>query len=404
MIRFFDFFSILWQITALATRMLWFRATGKKVIFLDYFSPQFEAFYAPIVDELKKLEDFRIVLIAQFSAGRLLHDKSDLKVAGCDPDFIIDWRALPIVFQSGVYVSAKLESNLSRGIRVYISHNMPVKYLRPSRDQLKRHNVIFLTCPAHEQQIREALEFYSIPEGDVSLLRIGIPKIDALAKPPTLSPHRPENTKIVVLFAPTWDPGLILTDFGAEIIERLASILSIRLIVQLHPASHLTSEKEEGYELLTSGRNWRKIVEDISLRFDFEVQNSTNSTNLIAYADVLISDVSSIIHEFALTGKPVIAYQPISYFEVVSREIYRGFHNHTRTAQELYDDPLIRPRVDYTFSSASELVEKIERIRDFGFSRTRPLDTNFVPFNFGSATAKAAEAIAALYPPNRQRF
>ena len=107
-----------------------------------------------------------------------------------------------------------------------------------------------------------------------------------------------------VLLAPSWGESGILSRFGADIIEALLAT-GYRIVVRPHPQSFI-SEKE--------------IIEPLQKRFGDRIEWNTDSDNfrILNEADILISDFSGVVFDFALVfGKPVIyadtSFDPAPY-------------------------------------------------------------------------------------------
>ena len=97
----------------------------------------------------------------------------------------------------------------------------------------------------------------------------------------------------VILYAPTFSPKLRSTYALLDEITRLAMAKDWQWLVKFHPK--VTKEEVDMYEAI-EGDNVRVIYTD-------SVQL------LLQAADVLVSDTSSIISEFALQGKAVVTFR-----------------------------------------------------------------------------------------------
>ena len=136
------------------------------------------------------------------------------------------------------------------------------------------------------------------------IVTVGSPTLDALQfKLDKNEKKNKENGKITVLLAPTWGPSGILSKFGDKLLEALEKT-DYEIIVRPHPQS-LSSEKDLIDRLIRKHTNikWNRDNDN------FDVLNK---------ADILITDFSGIIFDYALVfNKPIIytdtSFDPIIY-------------------------------------------------------------------------------------------
>ena len=152
-----------------------------------------------------------------------------------------------------------------------------------------------------EYQIREvrALEaLRNLPAKECVLA--GLPHMDALRRKMLERGPAPAH-ETTVLLAPSWGPSGIFRRFGEEMITRLLAT-GYHLILRPHPQS-LVSEKD------LIDRLHRKFPESGQLEWNFDGDNF----DVLSRSDLLISDYSSVMFDFALVfGRPVI-YADVSF-------------------------------------------------------------------------------------------
>jgi CDP-glycerol glycerophosphotransferase (TagB/SpsB family) len=102
----------------------------------------------------------------------------------------------------------------------------------------------------------------------------------------------------VVLYAPTFSPGLTSLPFAKDALKKLAQEKDIVLLFKFHP---LTKK-----EWLGEYRQLADEVENIGWIDDH------NITGYMLVADAMISDTSSTVYEFLLLDKPVITYKNVA--------------------------------------------------------------------------------------------
>lgn len=130
------------------------------------------------------------------------------------------------------------------------------------------------------------------------LVKVGIPYMDEMVKRLEHAESAAEHGRTVLL-APTWGPNGIFSIYGGKVIDALLKT-GYHLIIRPHPQS-FTSEKEMIDRLL---KNYPESDQ-------LEWNRDTDNFDVLHRADILISDFSGVIFDFALVyDKPVIYHQP----------------------------------------------------------------------------------------------
>ncbi|NMP15143.1 CDP-glycerol glycerophosphotransferase family protein [Thalassotalea sp. Y01] len=134
--------------------------------------------------------------------------------------------------------------------------------------------------------------FNAINDGTCEVVETGWAKLD-----PLFTEHADTQSyrtdKPLIFYGPTFSPKLTSTYDLYEQIKRLSVNKEWHWIVKLHPKA--TAEEIAMFKALESDR----------LRF----LETGNLIPLLQASDVLLSDTSSILAEFALQNKPVVAYK-----------------------------------------------------------------------------------------------
>ena len=126
----------------------------------------------------------------------------------------------------------------------------------------------------------------------------GWPKLDNLFNTPKEQYF--DDRKSTILFAPTFSPSLTSAPYLYEKIAALVNEKKYNWLVKFHPKMD---------------KKWITLYSQLSSD-NFKIIESTNINSLLQSADVMVSDTSSVIGEFALLGKPVISLnnsQPGNY-------------------------------------------------------------------------------------------
>ncbi len=161
---------------------------------------------------------------------------------------------------------------------------------------LDYYDAVLVSADNHIKDIRDLESLRGLPEKE--LVKVGLPFMDTMAKRLEKSPHT-KNERRTVLLAPSWGKSSIFNVFGERIIE-LLSDTGYDIIIRPHPQS-FESEKE--------------LIEDLMKKYpetDTLCWNRDNDNfDVLKKADILISDFSGVIYDFAfIYDKPVIYTNP----------------------------------------------------------------------------------------------
>ena len=168
----------------------------------------------------------------------------------------------------------------------------------------KEWDVYISMCELEEKHIIDSTGF------NKKIIRLGIPSTDYIVNNKGVKNNElfkkfniPKDKK-VILYAPTYRPDLLGKENINIRIESLKKLTDYVVLVRLHPLLNSKINKE-----LFDNSNFINVCgeEDI--------------VNLYLITDILISDYSASIYEFALTGKKIVLY-PYDYDEYKK---YPGF-------------------------------------------------------------------------------
>jgi hypothetical protein len=125
------------------------------------------------------------------------------------------------------------------------------------------------------------------------LVTVGCTYLDGAAQ--KLRPTEPQRDGRTVLVSPSWGPSGLLSRFGAALLDPLAAT-GWTVLVRPHPQS-LTSEKAVIDALTTRYRD----------RANVEWDTKADNLDALSRADVMISDFSGIIYDYAfLRDRPIL--------------------------------------------------------------------------------------------------
>ncbi|MBD5095410.1 MAG: CDP-glycerol--glycerophosphate glycerophosphotransferase [Lachnospiraceae bacterium] len=158
------------------------------------------------------------------------------------------------------------------------------------------YDAVLLSGNFQERDVRNLEKLRSLPEKE--LVKVGIPYMDEMAKRIEKSGLAFEHERTVLL-APSWGSSAIFAVYGGRIIEVLLKT-GYHVIVRPHPQS-LTSEKNM----------IEKLMEEYPEQEKLEWNRDTDNFEVLRRADILISDFSGVVFEFALVyDKPIIYTNP----------------------------------------------------------------------------------------------
>ena len=161
---------------------------------------------------------------------------------------------------------------------------------------LDYYDAVLVAGTFQQQDIRDLEELRGLPAKDIALA--GIPYMDVMATRLKESGPVPEHPRTVLL-APSWGPSAIFARFGGQIIERLLAT-GYHVIVRPHPQS-FKSEKD----LIDT------LMADYPASDQLEWNRDVDNFDCLRRSDVLVSDFSGVVFDFALVyDKPVIYTDP----------------------------------------------------------------------------------------------
>ncbi|MGJ8694308.1 MAG: CDP-glycerol glycerophosphotransferase family protein [Thalassotalea sp.] len=127
--------------------------------------------------------------------------------------------------------------------------------------------------------------------GYFDVIETGWPKLDKLFTSKAFtSPYLKKSTKPVILFAPTFSPSLTAAPALLPEIKRLIEADKYHWLIKFHPKMDKDWIKQ--YQALVG--DYCQIIETADI------------SGLLQAADIMVSDTSSVIGEFALLGKAIV--------------------------------------------------------------------------------------------------
>ena len=154
------------------------------------------------------------------------------------------------------------------------------------------YDAVLLSGDFQKKDIRNLEKLRNLPEKE--LVMIGIPYMDEMAAR-FAAKGRMQSDNYTVLLAPSWGKSAIFQKYGGKIIEVLLNT-GYHIIVRPHPQSFTTESA---------------LIEKIMLQYPesdhMEWNRDNDNFDVLNRADIMISDFSGVIFDFALVyDKPII--------------------------------------------------------------------------------------------------
>lgn len=243
-------------------------------------------------------------------------------------------------------------------------------YIRKMREDVRRWHYLVSPSPFVTTILRRAFE-YGGP-----VLEVGYPRNDLLAQPEGVSVRErvrrslgitPEDR--AVLYAPTWRDDALADGTPFDVSPISDGLLSAQshtptvTLLRLHPvvAASRPNDAHVGEGVI-----------DVSLYRDIR--------ELLLAADVLLTDYSSVMFDFAVTGRPMIFYSPdLDRY----RDTVRGFYF---DYEETVPGPIVK-----TTRELSECFEDIPAATAEFTHRYGQFRERFLPYDDGHASQRVVQ-------------
>lgn len=203
------------------------------------------------------------------------------------------------------FLNADLVLSTTPGLDVYqwkrspeVSHYMHILHMPNDITTYRMFGIdyydsIMLSGDYQVNQVRALERLRNLPKKE--LVKVGIPYMDVNLERVQNAELLPEDKPRTVLLAPSWGPSAILTKYGERIIKVLLAT-GYRIIIRPHPQS-FKSETQLMDRLMKAFPNSDKL----------EWNRDTDNFECLRKADILISDFSGVMFDFALVfNKPLI--------------------------------------------------------------------------------------------------
>ena len=155
------------------------------------------------------------------------------------------------------------------------------------------YDAVMVGGPDQANDVRSLEQLRDLPEKELPV--VGVPYMDGMANALGAQEQSEKSDVPTVLVAPTWGPNGLFTRYGGELIGKLLET-GYKVICRPHPQSFV-SEKDF----------MEKIMKEYPASDQLEWNRDSNNISCLQRADVMLSDYSGVIWEFAMIhNKPVI--------------------------------------------------------------------------------------------------
>ena len=253
-----------------------------------------------------------------------------------------------------------LQWKRSKAVKKYVHFfHSPATALGYGMFQLDFYDVILANSELQIAEVRMLEKKRELPPKEVSV--VGLPYFDHLLEKKK-NAEIPDKTNRVILLAPSWGQSSFLYKFGEKLIDGLVET-GYEIVFRPHPQS-FTADKE--------------LLEKIRAKYadckNFVWNTDNDNFNILNRADLLISDFSDVVFDFALVfGKPIM-YTPVDDFDgslydyVWANNLIWKFKVLPTIGCEISEDQIddIKNRLDAVISS-EKYEQGIKEAREFAW-------------------------------------
>ena len=274
------------------------RLQRQRDVLIEYRTPVYQAVLGPIADALAREPDVRVWFTSEYPerveplvpAGSFLHHRE------------VEWRRFDVYLNADPWAAARLRRCAHR---INFFHGVAGKYDLDRPDGLPMgfeyyDRVAFI----NRDRMQRYLDARIVTAAQAVL--VGYPKLDRLASGELdgaavrsslgLDPSRP-----TVLYGPTYSEAASLHLAGEDIVRSLADA-GLNVIVKLHDRSLDPDPRYNG------GIDWRTRMRALERPGQVRYVEGADSSPLLAAADLMVTDHSSIGFEYLVLNRPLLVF------------------------------------------------------------------------------------------------
>jgi len=291
----------------------------------------------PVVEELLKLKNYKFNFYFGESKKRNGISYCCYKRKNAFSNKLYQYLKGDMVFLSP-HIYPKGPPN---ALKIFFDHSMcNTKYSFHPKEYYNNYNIYCVTGKLNKEKVIKRINELDL-NNKIKVTDIGFPKTDKLfngnlpCKIKVFSKINLEADKKTILYAPSWEKGLSLREYGIDLIKSILDNKELNLIVKLHPVS-LISKNDDNYNFYTGGLDWLENISKFKHHSNFVFINDMKIDEYLYISDIMITDLSSAALEFLVLDKPVI-YLDCPAFEETYNTLYSLYSNISYS--ELLNDP-----------------------------------------------------------------
>ncbi len=224
------------------------------------------------------------------------------------PQARAEWLKVDLYLNSDFARMARLRR---RAAHVHVFHGVAGKYdldgtTTPVRDMSHFDTLAWFDriAFANEDRLRKWRAVGLLAPDDLRPVLIGYPKVDGLvtgrwSRSATLARLGLDPSRPMLLYAPTWSAASSLHVFGEAVVTALRRT-GHQVVVKLHDRAYDRRERYSG------GVDWAERARALEADPAVKVVTGPDATPLLAAADLMVSDHSSVAFEYLLVDRPLV--------------------------------------------------------------------------------------------------
>jgi hypothetical protein len=358
----------------------------------------------PVIEEMVKIKDKQYDFFFGETSGN-----SGSSYIYYNPENAFPVNFYPYIKGRAIFLSPHIyPKGPKNSFKIILDHAMcSAKFLYHPKQFYENYDLYFVTGKLNEEKVMMAIDKFGL-QNKITVFKAGYPKLDKLLRGEMLSRNETLHKfglnplQKTILYAPSWEDGLSMREFGIDMVRTLLQDKTLNVIVKPHPCL-LVSHEDSNYEFYTGGINWCERFREFSNNSNFVFIDSYIIDELLVIADIMVSDISSVSLEFLVLNKQVI-YLDCPAFEKTFKIVYKDFND--ISYKDLLENPMCNGGrhvglVNYDYRKILEDVYFILDHPDYKLAE-RELYADQLLSNKGCASEKCAEAIVDYF--NRHDF
>jgi hypothetical protein len=290
----------------------WEKIKGRKIVIFEINYSGHIQYVEPVIKELSHQSPELLIYIA-YGNIEVINDISHLPVSRTR--LFPSWASKFLIFQDAFISPTQWSRCPVMGIKICMFHGQPSKNTTFIPKLIKKFNYLFFISPLQ----RDFFKMQVSEKNDVSkriiTFDIGYPKSDDFftgkyKRNSILQSLGLNQDKITVIYAPSYEEGTSLREFGEDIITTLAG-MDINLLVKLHPASLSPEGDIEG----TQGINWVERLKKFDSFPNYRFLNTKVIDPYLVASDIMVTDVSGVALEFMNLNRPIIYFDSPKFYD-----------------------------------------------------------------------------------------